>query len=73
MVELITFEDKSVHIVNGEVVMVLRNSRYLDDGQATPLTGGQIQLQSEAAEVYFKNIRIRSLEALPAAYAAYFE
>jgi hypothetical protein len=71
--ELITFGDKSLHIVNGEVVMVLENSRYLDGDTAVPLTRGRIQLQSEAAEVYYKDLRIKSLDALPPAYAAYFD
>jgi len=71
--ELITFKDKSIHIVNGNIVMVLRNSRYMQDGVAVPLTKGQIQLQSEAAEVFYKAIRIRSLDKLPARYASLFE
>ena len=72
-IELIAFEDKSLHIVNGHVVMVLRNSRYVDGDTAVPLTRGRIQLQSEAAEVFFKDVRIRSLPALPEPYAALFE
>ena len=60
--ELICFGDKSVRIVNGHVVMVLQNSRYVKDGKSIPLTKGKIQLQSEAGEVYFKDIRIKSIE-----------
>jgi 3-keto-disaccharide hydrolase len=71
--EWITFEDKSIHIVNGNIVMVLRNSRYMKDGAAVPLTKGQIQLQSEAAEVFYKAIRIGSLEALPVQYTSFFK
>ncbi len=72
-IELICFEDKSIHIVNGEVVMVLRNSRYVDEnGNKVPLTKGKIQLQSEAAEVYFKDIEIRDLEAIPAEFVQYY-
>ncbi|WP_161888235.1 3-keto-disaccharide hydrolase [Pontibacter russatus] len=71
-IELICFEDKSLHIVNGQVVMVLRNSRYVENGESKPLTKGRLQLQSEAAEVYYKDIRIKSLEALPGKYTAYF-
>ena len=41
--ELICFEDKSIHIVNGHVVMVLKNSRYVEDGKSIPLTKGKIQ------------------------------
>jgi hypothetical protein len=70
--ELICFEDKSLHIVNGHVVMVLRNSRYMDNGNVKPLTKGKIQLQSEAAEVYYKDVKIKSIKALPKEYAVYF-
>ena len=71
--DLICYGDKSLHIVNGEVVMILKNSRYVNDtGEVLPLTKGKIQLQSEAAEVFFRGIRIRSLEELDASYAAYF-
>lgn len=71
--ELICVDGQSLHIVNGEVVMVLRNSRYIDDqGQVQPLIAGKIQLQSEAAEVFFRQIEIRPLNALPAAYQALF-
>jgi hypothetical protein len=70
--ELICFEDKSIHIVNGHVVMVLQNSRYMENGTAKPLTKGKIQLQSEAAEVYYKDVKIKSLTALSREYAAYY-
>jgi len=36
------------------------------------LEKGKIQLQSEAAEVYYKDIEIRKLESLPEEYAAYY-
>jgi hypothetical protein len=71
--ELICFENKSIHIVNGHVVMILRNSRYVKDGEKIPMNKGKIQLQSEATEVYYKNIEIRNLETLPAEYAQYYE
>jgi len=71
-IELICFGDKSLHIVNGDVVMVLQNSRYVENGKSTPLTKGKIQLQSEAAEVFYKDIKIKSLQEMPVKYAAYF-
>lgn len=70
--ELICFEDKSLHIVNGHVVMVLQNSRFNDKGKFVPLTKGRIQLQSEAAETYFKDIQIKSIKGLPKEYAVLF-
>lgn len=71
--ELFCHGDKSIHVVNGHVVMVLRNSRYLESGIAKPLTRGRIQLQSEAAEVFYRDIRIRKIAALPDEYRTLFE
>ncbi|MCU4166612.1 3-keto-disaccharide hydrolase [Carboxylicivirga caseinilyticus] len=71
-IELICFEDKSVHVVNGHVVMILQNSRYIDNGQTRPLTNGKIQIQSEAAEVYYKEIAIRHLDQMPSQYVHFF-
>jgi len=71
-IELITFEGKSFHIVNGHVVMVLKNSHYVKDGKNIPLTKGKIQIQSEGAEVFFKDLLIRELNEMPKGYDAYF-
>ncbi|WP_222861312.1 3-keto-disaccharide hydrolase [Seonamhaeicola marinus] len=71
--ELICFQNKSLHIVNGKVVMVLKNSRYLKDNQILPLTKGKIQLQSEGAEVFFKDIKIKKLHRLPKSYEIYYQ
>ncbi len=71
--ELICFDDKSIHIVNGQVVMILKNSRYVQDGKSIPMNKGKIQLQSEAAEVYFKDIKIRDLASLPSEYIQYYQ
>lgn len=71
--DLYCFEGKSLHVVNGEVVMILKNSRYIDEnGQAIPLIEGKIQLQSEAAELFFKDIKIREIEALSPQHTAFF-
>ncbi|SIS64653.1 protein of unknown function [Zobellia uliginosa] len=64
--ELICINDKAYHIVNGKVVMVLENAKEYDqDGVASALTKGKIQFQSEACEVYYKNIKIRNISKLP--------
>lgn len=72
-VELICFEGQSLHIVNGQVVMVLKNSRYVKDGVSTPLVAGKIQLQSEAAEVFYKQIEIKTIDQLPPQYGHLFD
>lgn len=72
-IELITYGDKSIRIVNGQVVMALSNSRYMVNGEAKPLVSGKIQIQSEAAEVYYKDIMIKKIDGIPAEYAGYFK
>ena len=72
-VELICWGDKSLHLVNGHVVMVLQNSRYREGEKSISLTKGKLQIQSEAAEVYYKDIRIKSISALPEEYVSYFK
>ncbi|REG91148.1 3-keto-disaccharide hydrolase [Flavobacterium aquicola] len=72
-IELVCFEGKSLHIINGKVVMVLQNSRYFDGEKFQPLVEGKIQLQSEAAEVFYKNIKIKPINKLPAEFENYFK
>lgn len=72
-IELITYGDKSIRIVNGKVVMALSNSRYMLGNEAKPLVSGKIQIQSEAAEVYYKDIMIKEISSMPAEYGGYFK
>lgn len=71
--ELITWHDEAIRIVNGKVVMALSNSSYVLNGQTKPLVKGKIQIQSEAAEVFYKDIKIRRINSIPARYGAYFK
>lgn len=64
--DLYCFGNKSVHVVNGVVNMVLNNSRQTDNGKDTPLTKGKIQIQSEGSEVFYRNIRIIPITGFPA-------
>jgi hypothetical protein len=64
-IDLYCHEGNSVHMVNGVVTMVLKNSRMIDGNDFLPLVKGKIQLQSESAEIYYKDIRIRPIEELP--------
>jgi hypothetical protein len=67
--ELHCLGDRSVHVVNGAANMRLTGLRRRVDGREVPLTRGRIQLQSEGAEVFFRNIAIRQIRELPAASA----
>lgn len=71
--DLICYEGKSLHIVNGHTVMVLKNSRYEKNGKVIPLDEGKIQLQSEAAEVFYSDIKIKPISALPKKYSHLFD
>jgi 3-keto-disaccharide hydrolase len=68
-IELVTVGQTSVHIVNGKVVMILTASRHKMDGMEVPLTKGKIQIQSEGAEVFYRNIAIRPITAIPDEYS----
>jgi hypothetical protein len=69
-VELIAFHDDSIHIVNGKVEMRLHGPVRIDADLPTPVTSGPIILQSEGAEVFYRDIQIRPITAIPAEFAA---
>jgi hypothetical protein len=72
--DLVCIQDRCLHIVNGKVVMALKNARYKDqDGRWIPMTGGKLQFQSEAAELFYRRFQIRALPAMPAQFSKYFE
>jgi len=45
--------------------MVLYHSSQLENGNIIPLTKGKLQIQSEGAEVFYKEIMIKPLVAVP--------
>jgi hypothetical protein len=63
--DLYCFGDTSIHVINGRLMMILYNEKQLDSGQEIPLTSGKIQIQSEGAEVFYKEIKIQPIEHLP--------
>lgn len=69
--ELICFGTKAIHIINGQVVNVISNGYTQENGVTQPLTKGYIQIQSEGAEAYYKDIQIKSIYEMPAAYSQY--
>jgi hypothetical protein len=57
--------DTSVHIINGKVMMVLYHSQQYDNGKVSPLAKGRLQIQSEGAEVFYKDIKIIGINEIP--------
>src|SRR5690606_9425219 len=68
-VELICLGEEAIHIVNGQVVMRLRGPRRIDGPSPAPVTSGPLILQSEGAELFYRDIEIRPITAIPAEYA----
>lgn len=64
-IDLYNYAGTSVHMMNGAVNMILLNSRQIDGDLETPLTKGKIQIQSEGSEVFYRNIRIISIDKIP--------
>jgi hypothetical protein len=65
--DLYCLGQSSVHVVNGRTQMVLSGLRHKMGEREVPLTRGKLQFQSEAAEVYFRDIAIRPIREIPPA------
>ncbi len=68
--DLVVLGNDSIHIVNGRVVMRLHDAQRLDGTAPMPLTAGQISLQTEGAEVYYRHMEITPIAAVPPEFAA---
>ena len=64
-VELIALGEDSIHIVNGTVVMRLRHPVRIEGELPVPVTSGPLILQSEGAEVFYRDIQIRPISTIP--------
>lgn len=67
-VEVIVLGEQALHVVNGVVVMRLHGARRIAGDKPTPVISGPILLQSEGAEVFFRDIEMRPIAALPPEY-----
>ena len=66
-VEVLCLRGTCLHVVNGKTNLVLTNPRQAGpDGVLAPLTKGRLQIQSEGAEVFYRNIEVRPIVAFPA-------
>ncbi len=66
ILDLYVVGDRAVHVVNGVPVAEVRDLAIVKpDGSRVPLTHGQIQLQSEGAETWFRAISVEPIKALP--------
>ena len=65
VMEVICFGDSAIHVVNGAIVMRLYHSKLVKGEKQERLARGKIQLQSEGAEVFYRNIEITSITEVP--------
>jgi hypothetical protein len=59
--EIVVKGDKALHFVNGVQNMRVVDIKSLEGGNAVKLDKGRIALQAEAAEIFYRNIKIRPL------------
>lgn len=64
-VEVYAVGQTAVHVCDGKTNMVLTGLRQRVGTREEPLTRGKLQLQSEGAEVFYRNIMIRSIQEIP--------
>jgi len=65
VVEIYCFGQTSVHVVNGQVTLVLSGLRHKAGNQVVPLTKGRVQIQSEAAEIFWRHLEVRPITGIP--------
>jgi len=65
-VDLYCFGQTSVHVVNGQVVLVNTNCSKIENGLKVPLTKGKIQIQSEGGELFIRKMEIEKIKEIQA-------
>ncbi|MEM6642894.1 MAG: DUF1080 domain-containing protein [Bacteroidota bacterium] len=70
-IDLICFENLALHLVEGQVVMAVYDSKIFDGENWITMNKGKLQLQSEGAETYFKELEIKELSSLPKEFAGF--
>jgi hypothetical protein len=66
--EVICLGTSSIHVINGKVVSALENAKSTLKEIPQELSSGRILLQSEGAEAYYKDIRIKAITEIPKKY-----
>lgn len=64
--EVYTVGDRAVFLVNGQVVNALTDAKVKQGDKLVSLSKGKLQIQSEAAEVFYRRMQIRPIDVIPA-------
>lgn len=62
--EILCHGDRAVHVLNDQRLCRVEESKRVHGQEEIALTSGRIQLQSKGAEIFFRNLQIRRLDAL---------
>lgn len=62
-IDLYVLGDRAIHVLIGMPVLSVTSTT--GGNEHLPLTRGKIQLQSEGAETFFRNVTLRQIEKLP--------
>jgi hypothetical protein len=65
--EVIAWGPICIHLLNGKVTLVVTNTRFKEkaNGPEQRLWRGKIQLQSEAAEIFYRDLEARPIDSIP--------
>jgi hypothetical protein len=69
--EVIAWGNVGIHILNGQVVLVLTNPRYKDGDREGVLTHGKLQLQSEGAEIFYRKVEVQPISEIPSEFLSH--
>ncbi len=73
VVEIFVVGNRSVHVINGQVVNVIRRAKTKDaDGKMVHLSSGQIQIQSSGSEVTYRGLAIQKINEIPNRFLEFF-
>ena len=64
-VEVVAWGNTCIHLLNGKVVLALSNPRFKEGDAERRLSHGRIQLQSEAAELWYRDLEARPIDSIP--------
>ena len=67
-IELVALGQTALHVVNGKVNLAATTARKEVNGKTVPLTRGTLQFQSEAAEVFYRRLRLKPIRSIPPEY-----
>ncbi len=68
-IEIYALDTRAIFVVNGIPNMVIFDAQQTINGELKPLSRGKLQIQSEAAELEYRRIKIRPIAEFPTAFS----